>query len=90
MAEFPYLLCETRVHPRIRGADSRISGTDIVVFGSSPCVRGRLFVSKNPNGRYRFIPVYTGQMFYRRILALKIQPHPRVYGADALMTTILE
>ena len=90
MAEFPYLLCETRVHPHIRGADSRISGTDIVVFGSSPCVRGRLFVSKNPNGRYRFIPVYTGQMFYRRILALKIQPHPRVYGTETLMTTILE
>ena len=52
------------------------------MIGSSPYIRGRWLSSRICSAKQGLIPAYTGQMFYHRILALKIQPHPRMYGAN--------
>ncbi len=71
-----------RAHPRLRGADSSLSGLCGPCWGSSPLTRGGLGNhALHPVG-VGLIPAYAGRTIHRRNVYRASKAHPRLRGAD--------
>ena len=72
------------VHPRVCGADRKVTAKTKAVIGSPPRVRGRLSGAQDTTRRRRFTPACAGQTPRKWQYHRHRQVHPRVCGADAV------
>ena len=70
-------------HPRACGANACATSSDISRSGSSPRMRGKLELRKQPDGRVRIIPAHAGQTPTSPSEAPATSDHPRACGANA-------
>ncbi len=69
------------VHPRVCGERARTLGLDALPCGSSPRVRGTLFLIRQRNGYFRFIPACAGNASMRQNSPpVNVGSSPRVRG----------
>ena len=71
-------------HPRACGANACATSSDISRSGSSPRMRGKLELRKQPDGRVRIIPAHAGQTPTSPSEAPATSDHPRACGANPL------
>ena len=71
-----------RVHPRIRGEDSRIKFIFHRHRGSPPHTRGRYILGSLQEGCTRFTPAYAGKILHRYASVDHEWVHPRIRGED--------
>ena len=76
------LMWSAWAHPRRCGADGWDELAERLVDGSSPQVRGRLFLDDLGQVCFRLIPAGAGQTRGRCLLARRGRAHPRRCGAD--------
>ena len=72
------------VHPRACGERTIRTEDEGTHTGSSPRLRGTLFLVHKPNIRYRFIPAPAGNARFRRRMKESIPVHPRACGERAM------
>ena len=69
-------------HPRACGANRPTFPSQSPVFGSSPRMRGKLWLSPNPRARGRIIPAHAGQTPRNKPTWCSGTDHPRACGAN--------
>ena len=78
-------------HPRRCGENSFLIYFSKPIAGSPPQVRGKHYPSKNRFPYYRITPAGAGKTYYRRMVQLRLQDHPRRCGEnDSLKKHIAE
>ena len=73
-------------HPRRCGENSFLIYFSKPIAGSPPQVRGKHYPSKNRFPYYRITPAGAGKTYYRRMVQLRLQDHPRRCGENDIVT----
>ena len=74
-------------HPRRCGENSFLIYFSKPIAGSPPQVRGKHYPSKNRFPYYRITPAGAGKTYYRRMVQLRLQDHPRRCGENDSLKT---
>ncbi len=69
-------------HPRACGANSAMSLKNVSFFGSSPRMRGKLWLDDTQYRQVRIIPAHAGQTPFCPLTATRAPDHPRACGAN--------
>ena len=80
-----YGLCQRdQEHPRVCGENSATTVWSIMLWGTSPRMRGKLKSSKPMSRHTRNIPAYAGKTYHPRHRQHPEKEHPRVCGENLL------
>ncbi len=81
-------IATTSDHPRACGANGFGYRDGVMVDGSSPRMRGKLFLRVGQGRVLRIIPAHAGQTRLRVSVRLSVPDHPRACGANSFTTTV--